>query len=57
MFSSSPTKVTKQQLISTLQRQNLKEVLVFEPLDEIRLAELRKLKKDEKTTVVVLRNR
>jgi len=57
MFSSSPTKVTKQQLISTLQRQNLKEVLVFEPLDEVRLAELRKLKKDEKTTVVVLRNR
>jgi len=57
MFSSSPTKVTKQQLISTLQRQNLKEVLIFEPLDEIRLAELRKLKKDEKTTVVVLRNR
>jgi hypothetical protein len=57
MFSSSPTKVTKQQLISTLQRQNLKEVLVFEPLDEVRLAELRKLKKDEKTTVVVLRGR
>jgi hypothetical protein len=57
MFSSSPTKVTKQQLISTLQRQNLKEVLVFEPLDEVRLAELRKLKKDAKTTVVVLRNR
>jgi len=57
MFSSSPTKVTKQQLLSTLQRQNLKEVLVFEPLDEVRLAELRKLKKDEKTTVVVLRNR
>ena len=57
MFSSSPTKVTKQQLISTLQRQNLKEVLVFEPLDEVRLAELRKLKKDEKTVVVVLRNR
>jgi hypothetical protein len=56
MFSSSPTKVTKQQLISTLQRQNLKEVLVFEPLDEVRLTELRKLKKDEKTTVVVLRN-
>ncbi len=57
MFSSSPTKVTKQQLLSTLQRQNLKEVLVFEPLDEVRLAELKKLKKDEKTTVVVLRNR
>jgi hypothetical protein len=57
MFSSSPTKVTKQQLLSTLQRQNLKEVLVFEPLDEVRLAELKKLKKDEKTTVLVLRNR
>lgn len=57
MFSSSPTKVTKQQLISTLQRQVLKEILVFEPLDDVRLAELKKLKKDEKTTVVVLRNR
>ena len=57
MFSSSPTKVTKQQLLSTLQRQNLKEVLVFELLDEVRLAELRKLKKEEKTTVVVLRHR
>ena len=56
MFSSSPTKVTKQQLLSTLQRQNLKEVLVFEPLDEVRLAELRKLKKDEKTTIVVLKS-
>lgn len=57
MFSSSPTKVTKQQLLSTLQRQNLKEILVFEPLDDVRLAELKKLKKDEKTTVVILRNR
>lgn len=57
MFSSSPTKVTKQQLISTLQRQVLKEILVFEPLDDVRLAELKKLKKDEKTTVVVLRGR
>jgi len=56
MFSSSPTKVTKQQLISTLQRQNLKEVLVFEPLDEVRLAELKKLKKDDKTTVIVLKS-
>lgn len=56
MLVSDPTKVTKHQLISSLQRQQFKGIEVYEPLNLEVLDTLKKLKKDEKATVVILRS-
>jgi len=56
MISSDPNKVTKQQLISSLQRKHFKEITIYEPLNAEVLETIKKLKKDEKGTVVILRS-
>jgi len=57
MIASKPNSVTKQQLISSLQRQTFKEIEIYEPLSDEVLKMLKSLRKDEKATVVVLRGR
>jgi len=57
MIASKPNSVTKQQLISSLQRQTFKEIEIYEPLSDEVLKMLKSLRKDDKATVVVLRGR
>lgn len=57
MIASKPNSVTKQQLISSLQRQTFKEIEIYEPLNDEVLKMLKGLRKDDKATVVVLRGR
>ena len=57
MIASKPNSVTKQQLISSLQRQTFKEIEIYEPLSDEVLKMLKSLGKDNKATVVVLRGR
>ena len=57
MIASKPNSVTKQQLISSLQRQTFKEIEIYEPLSDEVLKMLKSLRKDDKATVIVLRGR
>ena len=57
MIAPKPNSVTKQQLVSSLQRQSFKEIEVYEPLSDETLKMLKSLKKDNKATVVILRGR
>lgn len=57
MIAARPNSVTKQQLVSSLQRQSFKEIEVYEPLNDQTLKMLKSLKKDSKATVVILRGR
>lgn len=57
MIASKPNSVTKQQLISSLQRQTFKEIEIYEPLSDEVLKMLKSLRKDDKATVVLLRGR
>ena len=57
MIASKPNSVTKQQLISSLQRQTFKEIEIYEPLSDEVLKMLKSLRKDNKATLVVLRGR
>lgn len=57
MIATKPNSVTKQQLISSLQRQTFKEIEIYEPLSDEVLRMLKSLRKDDKATVVVLRGR
>ena len=57
MIANKPSTVTKQELITSIQRQNFKEIEIFEPLSDEVLAMLKRLKKDEKATLVILRER
>lgn len=57
MIAAKPNSVTKQQLVSSLQRQSFKEIEVYEPLNDQTLKMLKSLKKDSKATVVILRGR
>ena len=57
MIVAKPNSVTKQQLVTSLQRQSFKEIEVYEPLNDETLKMLKSLKKDNKATVVVLRGR
>ena len=57
MIAAKPNSVTKQQLISSLQRQTFKEIEIYEPLSDEVLKMLKSLRKDDKATVLVLRGR
>ena len=57
MIAAKPNSVTKQQLVTSLQRQSFKEIEVYEPLNDETLKMLKSLKKDNKATVVILRGR
>lgn len=56
MLSPEPQIVTKQKLISSLQGRQFKEITIYEPLNDDVLAMLKRLKKDDKATVVILRS-
>ena len=57
MIASKPNTTSKQQLISSLQRQTFKEIEIYEPLNDEVLKMLKGLRKDDKATVLVLRGR
>jgi hypothetical protein len=48
--------MTKNELINALKKENFKEIVVFEPLDQIALSALKKMKPDDKTTILVLKS-
>lgn len=54
MISLNPQSISKKDLIAALQRQNFKEITIYEPLDDVALRALKGLKKDKKSTVVIL---
>lgn len=49
--------LTKNELINALKGRTFKEIRVYEPLDDAALKELKSLRKDDKSTVLVLKSK
>ncbi len=48
--------MTKNELINAIKKEKFKEIVVYEPVDQVALSAIKKMKPDDKTTILVLKN-